>query len=168
MPAKGPNDRIIQSWDTASKAEEINDYSVCTTWQESDERYYLIDVLRQRLEYPDLKKRIIQEERMHGADVVLIEDKASGTHLIQDLKHDGKVRPIAVQPEGDKVTRMSAQSAKIEAGYVLLPESAAWLQDFQTEILQFPHGRHDDQVDSLSQFLAWVSRPRRQPRVWWA
>ncbi len=165
-PAKGPNDRIIQSWDTASKAEEINDYSVCTTWQENDDRYYLIDVLRQRLEYPDLKKRVIHEARRHGADVVLIEDKASGTHLIQDLKHDGKVRPIAVQPEGDKVTRMSARSAKIEAGYVLLPESAAWLQDFQTEILQFPHGRHDDQVDSLSQFLAWVSRPRRQPRVW--
>ncbi len=51
------------------------------------------------------------------------------------------------------------------ANNVLLPESAAWLQDFQTEILQFPHGRHDDQVDSLSQFLAWVSRPRRCPRI---
>ncbi len=46
--------------------------------------------------------------------------------------------------------RMSAQSAKIEAGYVLLPERAPWLQDFQTEILQFPHGRHDDQVPSSS------------------
>ena len=57
--------------------------------------------------------------------------------------------------------RMSAQSAKIEAGYVLLPERAPWLQDFQTEILQFPAGKHDDQVDSLSQFLNWVSRPQR-------
>ena len=56
--------------------------------------------------------------------------------------------------------RMSAQSAKIEAGYVLLPERAPWLQDFQTEILQFPHGRHDDQVDSLSQFLMWITKPR--------
>ncbi len=64
-------------------------------------------------------------------------------------------------PEGDKVMRMSAQSAKIEAGYVLLPERAPWLQDFQTEILQFPVGKHDDQVDSLSQFLNWVSRPKR-------
>ncbi len=87
-------------------------------------------------------------------------------HLIQDLKRDGVVRPIAIQPEGDKVTRMSAQTAKIEAGYVLLSERAPWLQDFQTEILQFPHGRHDDQVDSLSQFLIWVSRPKRLgPRV---
>ncbi len=69
-------------------------------------------------------------------------------------------------PEGDKVTRMSAQTAKIEAGYVVLPERASWLQDFQTEVLQFPHGRHDDQVDSLSQFLAWVSRPKPpEPRI---
>ncbi len=76
------------------------------------------------------------------------------------------MRPIAIQPEGDKVTRMSAQTAKIEMGKVLLPECAPWLQDFQTEILLFPHGRHDDQVDSLSQFLAWVSRPKRvEPRI---
>jgi predicted phage terminase large subunit-like protein len=68
-------------------------------------------------------------------------------------------RPIT--PDGDKVMRMLAPSAKIEARYVLLPERAPWLQDFQTEILQFPAGKHDDQVDSLSQFLNWVSRPKR-------
>ncbi len=55
---------------------------------------------------------------------------------------------------------MLAPSAKIEAGYVLLPERAPWLQDFQSEILQFPRGRHDDQVDSLSQFLMWITKPR--------
>ncbi len=165
LPTKGPYDMIIQSWDTASKAEEINDYSVCTTWLESGNSYYLIDVLRKRLEYPDLKRRVVHEGQRHSADAVLIEDKSSGTHLIQDLRHDGIVRPIAIQPEGDKVTRMSAQTAKIEAGYVLLPERAPWLQEFQTEILQFPHGRHDDQVDSLSQFLAWVSRPTGLPRI---
>lgn len=76
------------------------------------------------------------------------------------------VRPIPIIPEGDKVTRMSAQSAKIEAGYVYLPERAPWLQDFQTESLQFPHGRHDDQVDSKSQFLGWVSDPVPGEAVW--
>ncbi len=91
-----------------------------------------------------------------------------GTPLIQDLRREGPIRPIAITPEGDKVTRMSAQSAKIEANYVLLPERAPWLQDFQTEILPFPLGRHDDQVDSLSQFLSWVSRPKRLgPRISW-
>ncbi len=168
LPSRSQNDRIVQSWDTASKAEEINDYSVCTTWLESGNSYYLIDVLRKRLEYPDLKRRVVEEARRHGADAVVIEDKGSGTHLIQDLGREGDVRPIPIMPEGDKVTRMSAQTAKIEAGYVVLPERASWLQDFQTEVLQFPHGRHDDQVDSLSQFLAWVSRPKPpEPRIRW-
>ena len=88
-------------------------------------------------------------------DAVLIEDKGSGTHLIQDLQHEGEVRPIAIKTQDDKITRMQAQTAKIEAGYVLLPESAPWLDDFQTEVLQFPRGRHDDQVDSISQYLGW-------------
>ena len=122
-------------------------------------------MLRARLEYPDLRRRVIGDALRQHADVVLIEDKGSGTHLIQDLRRDGPVKPIAIQPEGDKVTRMAAQCARIEAGQVLLPEEAAWLQDFQTEILEFPACRHDDQVDSLSQFLAWVSRPRFEPRI---
>ena len=53
---------------------------------------------------------------------------------------------------------MSTESAQIEAGHVFLPRSAAWLGDFQAELLQFPHGQHDDQVDSMSQFLAWVRK----------
>jgi predicted phage terminase large subunit-like protein len=160
VPPRGVNDRIIQSWDTASKAGEIHDYSVCTTWQEHDGNYYLIDVFRERLEYPDLRKQVIAQAERFEADVVLIEDKGSGTHLlIQDLNDQGIIRPIPILPEGDKVTRMSAQSAKIEAGYVCLPKNASWLQDFHTEMLQFPHGRFDDQVDSLSQFLGWVSEP---------
>lgn len=165
-PTMEPNDRIIQSWDTASKAEEIHDYSVCTTWLEQGNSYYLVDVFRDRLEYPDLKRSVVEEARRHDAGVVLIEDKGSGTHLIQELDDEGSPRPIPIMPEGDKVTRMSAQSARIEAGYVYLPKRAPWLQDFQTEILQFPHGRHDDQVDSLSQFLGWVSDPGPGEAVW--
>ena len=70
---------------------------------------------------------------------------------------------------GDKITRMDAQTAKIEAGHVLIPERATWLADFETEILAFPHGRHDDQIDSMSQFLNWIAfrqyrqRPRQRP-----
>ena len=114
--------------------------------------------------HPELKRRVVQEAVRHRANVVLIEDKGSGTHLIQDLRRQAPVRPIAIHPEGDKVTRMSAQSAKIEAGQVLLPERASWLQDFQSEILQFPYGRHDDQVDSLSQFLGWLELSKRHTR----
>ena len=85
---------------------------------------------------------------------MLIEDKGSGTQLIQDLRAEGVIRPIAILPEGDKRTRFYTQCAKIEAGHVLLPEAAPWLDAFRRELLQFPHGRHDDQVDSVSQYLA--------------
>ena len=88
--------------------------------------------------------------------MVLIEDKGSGISLLQDLENEVDVWPIPIQPEGDKVTRMWTQSAKIQQGQVLLPEQAEWLQEFKAEILQFPKGRYDDQIDSLSQFLTWV------------
>src|SRR5258708_33149389 len=64
--------------------------------------------------------------------------------------------PMGVKGGGSKVERMAAQSAKIEAGHVPLPNSAPWLGDFLTELLSFPNGRHDDQVDSVSQFLRWL------------
>ena len=80
-------------------------------------------------------------------------------NLLQDLSAampQGMTRPIGVKPEGSKVERMVAQSAKIEAGHIFLPKSAPWLGDFLTELLSFPNGRHDDQVDSVSQFLRWL------------
>jgi predicted phage terminase large subunit-like protein len=159
LPARVPNDRIIQSWDTASKSKELNDYSVCTSWLAHGNRYYLFDVLREKLDYPDLKRRVMDHAARHNANSVLIEDKGSGISLIQDIcreNNSGMPNPIGVVPEGDKITRMSAQSAKIEARQVYLPKQAPWLGDLQAELLQFPHGRHDDQVDSISQFLNWI------------
>jgi predicted phage terminase large subunit-like protein len=156
-----PHDRIVQSWDTASTAGELSDYSVCTTWQVRGKDYYLLDVLRERLIYPVLKRRVIEHARRHQARTIVIEDKGSGTCLIQDLRVD-RVEdvpyPIPFAPEHDKTTRMSSQSSKIEAGHVYLPQQAAWLNDFRDELLQFPFGRHDDQADSLSQFLNWIDR----------
>jgi len=161
---KERNDQVVQSWDTASKAGELNDFSVCTTWLVKGNHYYLLHVLRERLEFPFLKKRVIELSQKFEADTVLIEDKGSGTQLIQDLQSEGALHPIAIEPEGDKITRMSAQSAKIEAGQVFLPESASWLPEFQKEILQFPNGKYDDQVDSMSQFLGWA-KPHRIWRI---
>ncbi len=163
QPQCQPGDEIIQSWDTAYKAEELSDYSACTTWLVHDNQYYLIHILREKLNYPDLKKTIIAHARKHLADSVIIENKGSGISLIDDLRQGGEAgdpMPISFDPESDKITRMSAQSAQIEAGRVFLARGAAWLGDFQAELLQFPHGRHDDQVDSLSQFLAWVQKRR--------
>lgn len=161
LPEREPGDSIVQSWDTASKPGENNDYSVCLTFLVKGNIYYLVDVLREKLNYPELKKTVVIHALKHKADTILIEDKNSGTPLIQELQRGGErglAMPIGVQPEGDKLIRMCAQSAQIEAGHVRLPRNAAWLEDFKAEVLQFPRGLHDDQVDSLSQFLGWIQK----------
>jgi predicted phage terminase large subunit-like protein len=84
--------------------------------------------------------------------------------LIQELKREN-IHAIAVKPEGDKVMRMSNQTAHIEAGAVYLPRGAAWLQEFRRELCAFPGGRHDDQVDAFSQALARAFAPRGQVKT---
>ena len=144
IPAPQPGDRIVQSWDTASKAGQIHDRSVCTTWLWRGNDHYLLDVLRLRLDYPALRRRVVAEARRWAAETVLIEDRGSGTQLIQDLRAEGFLRPIPVPASADKTTHMHTVSALLEVGHVLLPEQAPWLDDFRAELLQFPHGRHDD------------------------
>lgn len=163
LPERNRHGSIVQSWDTASKAAATNDFSVCTTWWVDESSYYLIDVLRERLEFPDLRRRVMSHAASFHAESVLIEDAGSGMHLIQELRSEGSIRPIPIRPEGDKIMRLMACSPLIEAGRMLLPESAFWLDDFMDEILAFPYGRFDDQVDSVSQFLSWV----RQPKPTW-
>ncbi|MEC5382408.1 phage terminase large subunit [Aurantimonas sp. C2-6-R+9] len=155
VPRKSAGERIVQSWDTASKANELSDYSVGITAQVGHEAVYILDLVRERLDYPALKKRIVLEKQRWRADDLLIEDKGSGTSLIQDLMRD-QCYAIAATPEADKVVRMSACSARIEAGAVFCPARAPWLDDFKAELLAFPYGRHDDQVDALSQLLNWM------------
>jgi predicted phage terminase large subunit-like protein len=140
-----------------------NDYSVCTTWRKGTTNYHLIDLFRARLQYPDLRRKMASLAGMHGADTILIEDVGPGMALLQDLQRDtpsGMVRPLGQKPEGSKADRMVAQSARIEAGHVHLPKQAEWLDSFLLELLAFPHGRHDDQVDSVSQFLKWAATRR--------
>ena len=157
-------DEIVISWDTAMKATELSDYSVGTVWGVRGDLYYLLDLVRVRLDFPALKRKVIEVyERWHRfcKPTILIEDAGSGTSLIQEL-YDHDIPAIGIRSEGDKVMRMSAQTAKIEAGAVHLPRQAAWLDDLRSELLAFPQGLHDDQVDSISQALNWISRPRRR------
>jgi predicted phage terminase large subunit-like protein len=152
-------DRIVQSWDTANKATELSDFSVCTTWGVKDKNVYLLGLLRQRLEYPALKRAVREQQILFNANEVLIEDKASGTHLIQDLRAEGCYAVTRYQPDCEKVMRMHAQTAMIENGFVHIPETASWLAEYLHEISVFPKGKHDDQVDSTAQFLDWIKTP---------
>src|SRR5689334_1915566 len=143
-------DRIVQSWDTANKASELSDYSVCTTWGVKGKDLFLLSVFRRRLEYPALKRAVREQQNLFAATVVLIEDKASGTQLIQELIEDGCHGVTRYQPTGDKIMRLHAQTAMIDSGFVHIPEDAAWLAEYLHEMTVFPKGRHDDQVDSTA------------------
>jgi predicted phage terminase large subunit-like protein len=160
-PEKRPGDLIVQSWDCASKEGLQNDYSVCVTALVRRRTVYVLDVWRDRVDFPKLQKRAISLALRHGADTILIEDTSSGTPLLQNLRGDqplGVPRPIRQRPDGDKKTRMFGACARIEAGELILPEDAPWLADFERELLGFPNARHDDQVDALSQLLRWMGR----------
>jgi predicted phage terminase large subunit-like protein len=167
-PSGSPR-RIIQSWDVASAVGEKNDYSVCTTWQVIKRNYYLLHVWRGRLEFPQLKYRLISLAQEFSTNEILIEQDGPGLHLVQEFKGTpavGVPTPIGVKAEGDKAVRMEAQSARFEAGQIHLPREAPWLAEFLDEVLGFPNTRHDDQVDSTSQFLNWIESWRsRGPTV---
>jgi predicted phage terminase large subunit-like protein len=168
-PKRAPEDTLIQSWDVASKAGEHNDFSVCTTWLAKGNQFFLLEVLRKKLVYPELYQAVTRQMQIWLPSAVLVEDQASGTALIQDLAKitaPGMPATIAIRPEGDKITRMHAQSLKIESGQVYLPEWAPWLEEFRAELLQFPNGRYDDQVDSLSQALGWLGTRNERLFTW--
>ena len=134
---------------------ELNDFSVCTTWGVFDDRYYLLDVLRRRMNYPELKRAVCELANRYNPNAILIEDKASGTQLIQDLKDDGvfSVQGYDPPPGTDKTLRLHAQTAQIENGRLVLPRSAPWLAEYVRELTSFPGGKFDDQVDSTTQAL---------------
>jgi predicted phage terminase large subunit-like protein len=160
LPEKKPGDYIVISWDTAMKPTEISDYSVGTAWYVQGENCYLTEVVRGRFDFTELKRAVIRQRNQWPDAHILIEDKGSGTSLIQQLRHE-QVNTIAISPENDKVTRLYATQPRFESGSVHFLENASWLDDLVDELLGFPEGRHDDQVDSISQALAWIEKRKR-------
>lgn len=144
---------IMQSWDTAFKKGAENDYSVCTTWGVSNKGYYLLDCWKGKVEFPELKRTVINIAAKWNPRAVLIEDKASGQSLIQELKSNTKLSILPISVDSDKLTRAYAVTPMIEAGNVYLPEESTWVQDFIDECAVFPNGVNDDSVDSLTQAL---------------
>lgn len=158
---------VLQSWDTAVKAHELADYSVCTTWGVLDRRLYLLDVIRERLEFPDLERRAEEHAKRYPGCKVLIEDKSSGSQLIQVLQSKifGGVIAHKPPPGTDKVMRLHAQTSFFENGLVFLPSQAPWLGDYITELLSFPGSKHDDQVDATTQALEHLRVPDKMA-IW--
>lgn len=153
-----PFRRIVQSWDTAFKTGSENDYSVCTTWGQTKTGYYLLHAWRGRVEFPQLKRQLVTLAQEWKPSAILIEDKASGQSLIQELKHGSPYPILAIKVDKDKLARAYSSSPLVEAGKVFVPASASWLGDLLYELSSFPAGAHDDCVDSVTQALNWLSR----------
>ena len=149
--------RLIWSWDTAFEKNTASDYSVGSLWADCADGYYLIDIIRGKYEFPELKRTVINAWNKNKSSVILIEKKASGHSLIQELRRFTSLPIKEVKVDKDKIARTHAVNGYIESGRVKLPENAPWLHDFIYECSMFPSPRtNDDQVDSMTQALNYM------------
>lgn len=153
---------IIQTMDCAAKTGIANDYSVIATWGFDGARYYLIDIWRDKVEFPDLLQIAQQAFAYYGASAVLVEDASAGTQLIQQFRQSA-IPIIAVPAVGSKVSRAEAVTPLFESGRVVLPKSAPWIDEWIEEHVDFPRGKHDDQVDTTTMALARLSQHVTRP-----
>lgn len=156
--------RIVQSWDCGFKTGDDNSYSVGQTWFEfPDNQIYLIDTIRGKWEYPDLKRTMMGYYDRWKPHHVLVEDKASGQSVIQEIKG---LPIVAINPKGKKEERAIRVTGMIEGGNVFLPESAPWLHEFEKEVSIFNKGDFDDQVDAMTQAIDWIRNNAVTPFIW--
>lgn len=141
----------FQTVDTANSEKTINNPFVVSTWYVTPQRDLLLyDVYRTHITGPDQKPLMRQLSNRFRPRFQAIEDKTFGTNLIQECKREGMtIRPVKV--DKDKVTRSLVIAARYEVGMVYHREDAPWITDYEDELLSFPRGKHDDQVDTASQ-----------------
>ena len=158
--------RIVQFWDTAQKVGITNDYSVCATWGVAHDGYYLLDIWRNKVEAPQLEQAVQNQYLKFRPCQVVIEDKSSGSSLIQNIRQKTLLPIFAFDPkQRDKEIRASAVTPLVEAGKAFIPESAPWLEDFLLEHERFPNAEHDDTVDTTSMALEHLSKTISTPRI---
>jgi predicted phage terminase large subunit-like protein len=152
-------DMIIQSWDTAFEKNSRADYSACTTWGvfhhpddtgETQANLILLNAFRDRLEFPELKKRVLEQYKEWSPDGLIIEKKASGAPLIYELRSMGiPVQEFTPTKGNDKITRLNAVSDLFASSRIWVPNTN-WAEEVVEEVASFPNGDNDDYVDSVS------------------
>jgi predicted phage terminase large subunit-like protein len=156
VPPRRRGDWVFQAMDTAYSKHRDADYTVITTWRVEKNCYRLLDVVRGRLEFPELKAAAIVGAAQWHPVAILVEDIGSGKSLAQQLAAESVLPVLPWKPDGDKKLRANAVTHLFAAGKVVLPLQAPWLRDYVSELLQFPSGAHDDQVDATTMALAWA------------
>ncbi|TCK59849.1 phage terminase large subunit [Seleniivibrio woodruffii] len=154
--------KLFQSWDMTFKDSAGADYVVGQVWGVKGSEYYLIDQVRERMDFSQAVKALKALSAQYpDAAAKYIEDKANGPAVISALK--GSVGGlIAVNPRGSKTARANAVSPLIEAGNVFLKRGAAFTQQLIEEAVYFPAGKHDDMVDAMTQALS-ANKERTAP-----
>ena len=159
---------IIQTYDTAFSTKTTADFSVIQTWgifsqYEEDASGYetfqshliLLGNIKGRFEYPELRRITQQLYHEYRPDVCMVEKKASGQSLIQDMRRAG-LPVLEYLPDRDKVARVHAASPMIESGRVWIPKNKKWSDDLLQEMLRFPNAAHDDQVDAMTMAIHYM------------
>lgn len=157
--------RVIIAGDTAQKVKQHNDFSVfIVAGIGIDGGLYVIDLIRGKWEAPELERKLEdiwnKYRASHKAQSVYIEDKSSGTGLIQSIQRKRNIPIKGVQVDADKYTRVLGIQGFIESGYVFLPDGAEWVEDFLSECEKFTatdSHKHDDQVDTLTMAITELS-----------
>ena len=147
-----PGGTVFQSWDIAFKTGRNNDYTICITAIEYEGNTYITDIYRDKIDIANLPLEIISRSQMFQCRNIIIEATTSTELLLQTLAQRG-IYPIKYTPKDSKEIRANYASEPLEYGQVFLKRNAQCLDDFRSEILAFPHGRHDDQVDAFSQLI---------------
>lgn len=166
-PERGELEYVVQSWDTAVTGLPTSDFSVCLTFGLHRGRWFMLDVHRQKHDYPELRQAARAQFRRWAPELVLIESAGTGPSLARELRDTDGIGPARVLTQSvrlPKDVRLEAQTARLEDGFISLPAEAPWLAELRHELLGFPNARYDDQVDALSQFVAWAG-PRRGRQV---
>jgi predicted phage terminase large subunit-like protein len=151
---------VIQSWDTAHDTKTTADYSACTTWgvffneaERMDPQIILLDAFKDRMDFPELKEVALKHYREWEPDIVLVEKKAAGAPLLQELRLMGiPMQEYTPSRGNDKTTRVNAVAAIFSGGKVWAPDTR-WARDVVEEVAAFPVGEHDDYVDTTTQAL---------------
>lgn len=158
---------VAQFWDTAQKPGITNDWTVCATWGKTASGFFLLDLFRKKMEAPDIEQALVQQFTKWRPNAVSIEDKSSGSSIIQYARRSTTIPIIPYNPmQRDKETRAIAATPMVRAGNCFLPRNAPWLSDFLVEHEQFPAASHDDQVDTTSQMVEYFNNLSTfQPRV---